>query len=289
MRSLSGNQSVGVHVPMSDVALSAMLALGGCGGGGSSPGAVAPKQLSPAAELGERIFCDASLLASGAMSCETCHSPNHAHAQPTTLAVPLGGAGLNVPGFRNAPSLRYLNLTPPFFFDREGTPTTDFTYDNIGGPRNPGYSSQRGPCLFRSGAVWPLPDRSGEPHRPVWCIQGAHLAQRRPDRPLFPQRALCHLAIGAAVLCSSRYQSRRVVSAGPGRRAAEVRRPAGATPRERQHHRCALPPRAGRCASAERARDRRSDRLPRYADRRFQAMSGHAGFSNPTQFTGTSP
>ena len=114
---------------MSDVALTAMLALGGCGGGGSSPGAVAPKQLSPAAELGERIFCDASLLASGAMSCETCHSPNHAHAQPTTLAVPLGGAGLNVPGFRNAPSLRYLNLTPPFFFDREGTPTGGFNRD----------------------------------------------------------------------------------------------------------------------------------------------------------------
>ncbi len=60
MRSWSGNQSVGAHVLMSDVALTAMSALGGCGGGGSSPGAVAPKQLSPAAELGEKVFRDAS-------------------------------------------------------------------------------------------------------------------------------------------------------------------------------------------------------------------------------------
>lgn len=128
MKSLSGNRSAGACALVPAVAMTVVLALAG-GGGGSSSAAVAPKLLSAAAELGEKIFRDASLSASGAMSCETCHSPGHAHAQPTTLAVPLGGAGLNVPGFRNAPSLRYLNLTPPFFFDSEGAPTSGFNRD----------------------------------------------------------------------------------------------------------------------------------------------------------------
>lgn len=105
------------------------IALLACGGCSSAPSANAPKQLSPETEPGERIFRDASLSASGAMSCETCHSPSNAHAQPTPLAVPLGGLGLNVPGFRNAPSLHYLSQTPPFFFDSEGTPTGGFNRD----------------------------------------------------------------------------------------------------------------------------------------------------------------
>lgn len=105
-------------------------ALAGCGGGGgSSPSSAEPGPLSPAAELGEKIFHDATLSASGAMSCATCHDPARAHAQPTALAVPLGGPGLNVPGFRNAPSLRYLDLTPPFSFAADGTPTGGFNRD----------------------------------------------------------------------------------------------------------------------------------------------------------------
>lgn len=130
MRAPSGNRSGLAGLSAYATLLAVGLALNGCGGGGgSSSSAVVPKPLSPAAELGEKIFRDASLSASGAMSCETCHSPNSAHAQPTTLAVPLGGPGLNVPGFRNAPSLRYLNQNPPFFFDSEGTPTGGFNRD----------------------------------------------------------------------------------------------------------------------------------------------------------------
>lgn len=79
--------------------------------------------------LGEKIFADPSLSASGAMACATCHDPRHAHAQSNDLAVQFGGANLDVPGFRAVPSLNYLSFTPAFFFDDEGTPTGGFNRD----------------------------------------------------------------------------------------------------------------------------------------------------------------
>jgi cytochrome c peroxidase len=85
--------------------------------------------MSPAAALGEKIFKDATLSASGKMSCATCHDPDHAHAQSNSLPVQLGGPNLDVPGFRAVPSLRYLNRTPAFFFDKDGTPTGGFNRD----------------------------------------------------------------------------------------------------------------------------------------------------------------
>lgn len=94
--------------------------------------AIRPAGAEPAptpAELGALIFHDASLSASGRMSCATCHDPAHAHAQGDASSVQSGGAGLDVPGFRAVPSLRYLNLDLPFFFDREGTPVGGFDRD----------------------------------------------------------------------------------------------------------------------------------------------------------------
>lgn len=98
-----------------------------CGGGSADSTAADPARI---AQLGDQIFHDASLSASGRMSCASCHDPAHAHAsgQPDVV-VPAGGADLATPGFRKAPSLRYLNLTPAFFFDAEGTPTGGFTRD----------------------------------------------------------------------------------------------------------------------------------------------------------------
>jgi cytochrome c peroxidase len=81
------------------------------------------------ASLGEQIFRDTSLSASGQMACATCHDPAHAHAQTNALSVQVGGADSNVPGFRAVPSLRYLNLNLPFFFQNDGTPTGGFTRD----------------------------------------------------------------------------------------------------------------------------------------------------------------
>ena len=43
------------------------------------------------ASLGRKIFFDASLSASGQMSCASCHDPAHAHAQSNASAVQFGG------------------------------------------------------------------------------------------------------------------------------------------------------------------------------------------------------
>jgi cytochrome c peroxidase len=80
--------------------------------------------------LGEKIFDDPSLSASGRVACATCHAGDHAFADG--LVVPMGGSGVDVPGFRNAPSLKYLTQNSAFFFDDEGTPTGGFNRD---GPR----------------------------------------------------------------------------------------------------------------------------------------------------------
>src|SRR5262245_58978455 len=70
--------------------------------------------LSPAAAVGRRIFFDASLSASGKMSCATCHDPAYAYGPPNDLAVQLGGPKLSDAGTRAVPSLRYQEYTPPY-------------------------------------------------------------------------------------------------------------------------------------------------------------------------------
>lgn len=79
--------------------------------------------------LGELIFHDASLSASGKQSCASCHSPEHAHAAPNALPVQLGGPKLDQLGTRAVPSIRYLAATPAFAFDEEGTPSGGFNHD----------------------------------------------------------------------------------------------------------------------------------------------------------------
>jgi cytochrome c peroxidase len=106
------------------------LSLVACGGGSGSdaePGNASA--LSAEAQLGQRIFHDRSLSASGSLSCSGCHVDITAFTADDGLAVPFGGAAMATPGFRNAPSLKYLDLNPSFFFDDEGTPTGGFTRD----------------------------------------------------------------------------------------------------------------------------------------------------------------
>ena len=86
-------------------------------------------QLSPAARLGQKIFNDASLSASGVTSCASCHDPAHAYAQNNTLSVQHGGAHHEKEGFRAAPSLRYLHFTPAFSIDAEGKASGGFNWD----------------------------------------------------------------------------------------------------------------------------------------------------------------
>src|SRR5258708_1438849 len=97
--------------------------LAACGGGGSSESASAPtvQAMSAAAVAGEALFKDKSLSASGQQSCSTCHVESRAFtgdpAVDKGLPVPLGGANIAEPGFRNAPSLMYAAFTPRFSID----------------------------------------------------------------------------------------------------------------------------------------------------------------------------
>ncbi|MDB5955305.1 cytochrome c peroxidase [Ramlibacter sp.] len=96
-----------------------------CGGGGSGAttastagvganGGVPASNLSAKAQVGQKIFFDASLSASGRMSCASCHDPNHAYGPPNDLSVQLGGPDLKSPGTRAVPSLRYKDVVPPY-------------------------------------------------------------------------------------------------------------------------------------------------------------------------------
>jgi cytochrome c peroxidase len=122
--------------------LSSLLAA--CGGGGGSEAASANSAAPPSATaaLGEKIFSDASLSASGRQSCASCHDPAAGHAPANALAVQLGGALDDQQGLRKAPSLRYLAGVAPFALDAEGTPS--------GG-------------LFWDGRAATLADQAGEP------------------------------------------------------------------------------------------------------------------------------
>jgi cytochrome c peroxidase len=96
-----------------------VLALASCGGGSDETGtAPPPASQSAASAAGKAIFFDKSLSASGKQSCGTCHVPSRAFTgDPATdhgLPVPLGGANMDQPGFRNSPSLAYASFTPPF-------------------------------------------------------------------------------------------------------------------------------------------------------------------------------
>ena len=72
--------------------------------------------LSLPAQVGDKLFHDTNLSASGKMACSTCHDDNNHYAQPAnnTLAVQLGGPNLNLPGGRTVPTLTYKDNTPPY-------------------------------------------------------------------------------------------------------------------------------------------------------------------------------
>lgn len=106
---------------------------GGQGGASTASGpstpALAETSLSPMAALGQKLFHDPSLSASGRMSCATCHVPAAGDAQNNTLPSQLGGPDLDRQGLRTTPSIRYLAQNTSFFFDEEGTPTGGFFWD----------------------------------------------------------------------------------------------------------------------------------------------------------------
>lgn len=112
----------------------AALALSACERGG--PG-VAQAALSPAARLGQILFFDTSLSASGRQGCFSCHDAGHGFADPGMVSVggpdfqPASGdtPATGLPGFRNALSLMYVSFTPAFHYERDGTPVGGFFRD----------------------------------------------------------------------------------------------------------------------------------------------------------------
>ncbi len=126
------------------VGVAAMLAAcgGSDGGSGSGAGTTPPPAppaagtMSAAALLGQKIFSDTALSASGTQSCASCHVQSFASAEDSSasgpdhgLPVPLGGAGMSLSGFRNTPSLKYAAFIPDFFFDADGAPNGGFFRD----------------------------------------------------------------------------------------------------------------------------------------------------------------
>lgn len=115
----------------------------GCGGGdtgGSDAASVAPagSQLSAMAQVGEKIFTDTALSASGRQSCATCHVAGRAFAGDDPLAVPLGGPGMDLPGLRNTPALAYNQFTPTFSIGADGKAVGGFFRDG----RSPSLADQ---------------------------------------------------------------------------------------------------------------------------------------------------
>lgn len=111
----------------------AMVLLVGCGGGGGSAASTASvpeaATLSAQAALGEKIFNDTSLSASGRQSCASCHDATRAHSPINALSVQLGGPLQDQQGRRSTPSINYASLNSAFHFAADGTPTGGFFWD----------------------------------------------------------------------------------------------------------------------------------------------------------------
>ena len=112
-------------------ALLMAMALSSCGGGDTGSNASIPVEsaMSAQAALGEKIFADVSLSASGRQACASCHIKANAHAPENSLAVQLGGPLLDRQGNRVAPSLRYLSFNTGFQIAPDGSPSGGFFWD----------------------------------------------------------------------------------------------------------------------------------------------------------------
>jgi len=145
--SLKSNASLVFRGAASVLLITAAIQLSGCDSVSSTqPGADFAKAtpLSVKAELGQKLFFDTALSASGAQSCATCHVPSRAFASDDDLPVQPGGPTMNLTGLRNTPALVYTAFTPPFHIESDGTPVGGFMRDG----REPSLASQaQGPFV----------------------------------------------------------------------------------------------------------------------------------------------
>jgi len=93
-------------------------------GARDSPAGRAP--LEARAELGRLLFFEPTLSASGRLACASCHDPANAYGPPRgARAVMRGGPGMDRPGLRTVPSLRYLDAVPRFSRHQHATTGDD--------------------------------------------------------------------------------------------------------------------------------------------------------------------
>jgi cytochrome c peroxidase len=79
--------------------------------------------------IGQLAFNDATLSASGKVSCASCHSPSAGFSAPNALAFQPGGKYLEAHGLRASQPLGYLVYNTAFHWDEKGTPTGGFFWD----------------------------------------------------------------------------------------------------------------------------------------------------------------
>lgn len=143
--------------------------LAGCGGGGgaaeatvaaTASGATAtadatalrtlptptpvPLPIPTLAEVGNRLFDDVRLSASGKLACASCHVAANGHADAAGGFLPLGGADGTHQGLRSSPSARYLDQAGAFGFDAQGRPRGGLFWDGRASSR---IEQARGPLF----------------------------------------------------------------------------------------------------------------------------------------------
>jgi cytochrome c peroxidase len=114
------------------IALCLVGVLAACGGSsdeGPLPVQAAPTTGPTEVDVGEFLFKDTRLSASGRMACATCHDERFGHADVPGTGLPLGGVALSSSGMRSSATSRYLNANPPFSLDLAGHPVGGFAWD----------------------------------------------------------------------------------------------------------------------------------------------------------------
>jgi len=97
--------------------------------------------------VGNKLFHDTSLSASGRLACASCHVPSNAYSDAPGSFLPIGGLNLNQQGLRSTPSARYLNNVPAFSIDAQGQAHGGLFWD---GRANDRVAQARGPLLNAS-------------------------------------------------------------------------------------------------------------------------------------------
>ncbi|MBH9579538.1 cytochrome-c peroxidase [Inhella proteolytica] len=94
-----------------------------------TPAPTPTPDLSARAAVGDQLFHERALSASGQLACASCHDPARGHADPAGRFLPIGGAGHNQQGLRSSPSIRYLDQAGAFTRDAQGQPRGGLMWD----------------------------------------------------------------------------------------------------------------------------------------------------------------